>query len=204
MRNYIEKRAGVKAIWIGIRDRHRDSQRSGRQRAAACVPLNTQGRARSLRGTFSRLDLRAAAMPSLGLNEFPPLAKGLAGLLLVGGAASHFKPIKATLGLVAARATARPWTLLSCAFLSDSFLTVSSNGRRKICIVKTVLQSSCILNRASRRWRFRRCLVALCSARVKQLLSRTKHASSTVGQLVANIMPFWCLARRCRALPARP
>ncbi|KAL4434357.1 hypothetical protein ABPG75_000798 [Micractinium tetrahymenae] len=59
-------------------------------------------------------------MPSLGLNEFPPLAKALAGALLVGGTSSHLKPIKAALGLVAARATARPWTLLTCCALSDS------------------------------------------------------------------------------------
>lgn len=62
-------------------------------------------------------------MANLGLSEFPPLAKALAAALLVGGAASNFKQIKDALGLVAARATARPWTLLSCAFLSDSILT---------------------------------------------------------------------------------
>lgn len=65
-------------------------------------------------------------MANLGLSEFPPLAKALAAALLVGGAASNFKQIKDALGLVAARATARPWTLLSCAFLSDSILTVSA------------------------------------------------------------------------------
>lgn len=75
-------------------------------------------------------------MPNLGLSEFPPLAKALAGVLLVGGAASHVKPIRAALGLVAARATARPWTLLSCAFLSDSIVSVSSKCRIRVCMLR--------------------------------------------------------------------
>lgn len=60
-----------------------------------------------------------AALSSLA-NGFSPLAKGLAALLVLGGAATSFVPnARLMLGLVSARAFTRPHTLLTCAFAGD-------------------------------------------------------------------------------------
>lgn len=61
-----------------------------------------------------------AALSSHLVNGFSPLAKGLAALLVLSGAAITFVPnARLVLGLVSARAFTRPHTLLTCAFAGD-------------------------------------------------------------------------------------
>ncbi|PRW59366.1 transmembrane 115 [Chlorella sorokiniana] len=61
-----------------------------------------------------------AALSSHLINGFSPLAKGLAALLVLSGAAVTFVPnARLMLGLVSARAFTRPHTLLTCAFAGD-------------------------------------------------------------------------------------
>ena len=56
-------------------------------------------------------------MNSLALNSFSRFGLGLAGALVVGGLAPIVLPsMRGYLGLVAARAAARPWTLVTSAF----------------------------------------------------------------------------------------
>ncbi|PSC67919.1 transmembrane 115 [Micractinium conductrix] len=71
----------------------------------------------------------SAAMASAvaGLGDFSLLGKGLAAALVAGSAACQMKSLgpalKSIFGLVAARAIPRPFVLLTCAFLQDSFFT---------------------------------------------------------------------------------
>ena len=59
-------------------------------------------------------------------SSFPPLAKGLsAGIVVTYLLQLAIPGLKAGLGLVAARAIPRPWTLLTCAFLHDNLIMVS-------------------------------------------------------------------------------
>ena len=54
------------------------------------------------------------------LGPFTPLGIATAALLIVGSViAAWAPPVKAALGLTAARAVSRPWTLLTCAFVGD-------------------------------------------------------------------------------------
>ena len=57
-------------------------------------------------------------MNSMALNSFTRFGLGLAGALVVGGLVPYVLPsMRGYLGLVAARATARPWTLCTSAFV---------------------------------------------------------------------------------------
>jgi len=61
-----------------------------------------------------------AALSSHLVNGFSPLAKGLAALLVLSGAAVTFVPnARFVLGLVSARAFPRPTTLLPFPFSAD-------------------------------------------------------------------------------------
>lgn len=69
-----------------------------------------------------------AALSSLA-EGFSPLAKGLAGLLVLGGAATSLVPnARLVLGLVSARAFTRPHTLLTCAFAGDLLPVREASG----------------------------------------------------------------------------
>lgn len=60
---------------------------------------------------------------SATLRSFPALGKGLF-VAIAGGFLAHYSaPLRNILGLVAARAIPRPWTLLTCAFLHDNAVT---------------------------------------------------------------------------------
>ena len=68
------------------------------------------------------------------LASFPPLAKGLsAAIVLTSFLQLAIPGLTTGLGLVAARAIPRPWTLLTCAFLHDNVITVSvaAAGQRR-------------------------------------------------------------------------
>lgn len=74
-----------------------------------------------------------AALSSHLVNGFSPLAKGLAALLVLSGAAITFVPnARLVLGLVSARAFTRPHTLLTCAFAGD-LLPVRREAAAKHC-----------------------------------------------------------------------
>lgn len=60
------------------------------------------------------------------LQSFTALGKGLAVAIVAGGVLVQVAPsVEGSLGLIAARAIPRPWTLFSCAFLHANILNVS-------------------------------------------------------------------------------